>query len=204
MPLVDIQLIEGVFSADQKRRMIEKVTDTMVEIEGEAMRGVTWVRMQEFASGALGHRGQGPHDRRRAGSSGLRGACSRTSHCIVPSALNVVLPLRQDTPETRLGVLGSRTCETARQALTAVAVCNRYGGNNAPNFGVLNGARSEPGGGTGMRTLVQPVAAAWRSFRAWTSATRDVSPTQDLELRAAARRERQRLETELYRHPRSY
>ena len=52
MPLVDIQLIEGVFSADQKRQMIEKVTDTLVAIEGEAMRGVTWVRVQEFASGA--------------------------------------------------------------------------------------------------------------------------------------------------------
>src|SRR4051794_37703266 len=59
MPLVDIQLIEGVFSADQKRRMIEKVTDTMVEIEGEAMRGVTWVRVQEFASGAWGIGGKG-------------------------------------------------------------------------------------------------------------------------------------------------
>jgi len=53
-----------------------------------------------------------------------------------------------------------------------------------------------------MRKLVQPVAAAWRSIREWTSATRGVSLTQDLELRAAARRER--LETELYRHPRSY
>ena len=52
-----------------------------------------------------------------------------------------------------------------------------------------------------MRKLVQPVAAAWRSIRTWASATRDLSPTHDLELRAAARRERQRLETELYRHP---
>ena len=82
----------------------------------------------------MGHWGQGPHDRGRQGSSGLRGARSRTSRCIVPSALNVVLPLRQDTPETRLRVLGSRTCETARQALTAVAVCSRYGGNNARQF----------------------------------------------------------------------
>jgi 4-oxalocrotonate tautomerase len=54
MPLVDIQLIEGVFDADQKRRMIEEVTETMVGIEGEAMRGVTWVRIQEIASGAWG------------------------------------------------------------------------------------------------------------------------------------------------------
>ncbi|HDZ71477.1 MAG TPA: 4-oxalocrotonate tautomerase [Aurantimonas coralicida] len=54
MPLVDIQLIEGVFSAAQKKEMIEKVTDTMVKIEGEAMRGVTWVRVQELASGEWG------------------------------------------------------------------------------------------------------------------------------------------------------
>jgi 4-oxalocrotonate tautomerase len=51
MPLIDIQLIKGVFNDAQKREMIEKVTDTMVGIEGEAMRGVTWVRVQELASG---------------------------------------------------------------------------------------------------------------------------------------------------------
>jgi 4-oxalocrotonate tautomerase len=54
MPMVDIQLIDGVFTAEQKKRMIEKITDTMVEIEGEAMRGVTWVRIQEYASGEWG------------------------------------------------------------------------------------------------------------------------------------------------------
>lgn len=51
MPLVDIQLIEGVFDAAQKQDMIRKVTDAMVSVEGEAMRGVTWVRVQEVASG---------------------------------------------------------------------------------------------------------------------------------------------------------
>ena len=54
MPLVDIQLIEGVFDDSQKRKMIEDVTETMVAIEGEAMRGVTWVRIQELASGEWG------------------------------------------------------------------------------------------------------------------------------------------------------
>jgi 4-oxalocrotonate tautomerase len=54
MPLVDIQVIAGVFDADQKREMIEKVTDTMVGIEGEAMRPVTWVRVHEVASGEWG------------------------------------------------------------------------------------------------------------------------------------------------------
>jgi 4-oxalocrotonate tautomerase len=54
MPLVDIQLIKAVFSPDQKTAMIQKVTDAMVDIEGEAMRGVTWVRVQEIESGEWG------------------------------------------------------------------------------------------------------------------------------------------------------
>ena len=54
MPMVDIQLIKGVFTPEQKKQMIEKITQTMVDIEGEAMRGVTWVRVQEFASGEWG------------------------------------------------------------------------------------------------------------------------------------------------------
>jgi 4-oxalocrotonate tautomerase len=59
MPLVDIQLIEGVFDKAQKQRMIQDVTDAMIAIEGEAMRGVTWVRIHEFASGewAIGGKG---------------------------------------------------------------------------------------------------------------------------------------------------
>jgi 4-oxalocrotonate tautomerase len=54
MPLVDIHLIEGVFDKAQKQAMIAKVTDAMVDIEGEAMRGVTWVRVYEVASGEWG------------------------------------------------------------------------------------------------------------------------------------------------------
>jgi 4-oxalocrotonate tautomerase len=54
MPLVDVQLIEGVFDKNQKQAMIRKITDAMVEIEGEAMRGVTWVRVHEVASGNWG------------------------------------------------------------------------------------------------------------------------------------------------------
>lgn len=51
MPLIDIQLIKGVFTPDQKKTMIERVTNAMVSIEGEAMRPVTWVRVQEIESG---------------------------------------------------------------------------------------------------------------------------------------------------------
>ena len=59
MPLVDIQLIEGVFDKQQKQEMIAKVTDAMVKIEGEAMRAVTWVRVHEVASGEWGIGGKG-------------------------------------------------------------------------------------------------------------------------------------------------
>ncbi len=51
MPLVDIQLIKGVFTPEQKKAMITKVTDAMIAVEGEPMRGVTWVRVQEVESG---------------------------------------------------------------------------------------------------------------------------------------------------------
>lgn len=59
MPLVDIQLIKGVFDQKQKQDMISKVTNAMVEVEGEAMRGVTWVRVLEVESGQWGIGGKG-------------------------------------------------------------------------------------------------------------------------------------------------
>jgi 4-oxalocrotonate tautomerase len=60
MPLVDIEVIEGVFDTAQKAQMIEKVTNAMVEVEGEAMRGVTWVRVKEVRSGQWGIGGNTP------------------------------------------------------------------------------------------------------------------------------------------------
>ncbi|MEM9393361.1 MAG: tautomerase family protein [Pseudomonadota bacterium] len=58
MPLVDIQVIDGVFNEDQKKEMIEKVTNTMVAIEGEALRSVTWVRIIDVPGGQWGIGGQ--------------------------------------------------------------------------------------------------------------------------------------------------
>ena len=54
MPMINVKVIEGVFSDTQKHEMIEKLTDTMVSIEGENMRGVTWVIVEEVASGDWG------------------------------------------------------------------------------------------------------------------------------------------------------
>jgi 4-oxalocrotonate tautomerase len=58
MPLVNVRLIEGVFDAAQKQEMVEKLTDTMVEIEGENMRGVTLVIIDEVKSGDWGFGGK--------------------------------------------------------------------------------------------------------------------------------------------------
>jgi 4-oxalocrotonate tautomerase len=54
MPLIEVHLIEKVFSAAQKRQIIEKLTDAMVAVEGENMRGVTTVKISEVASGDWG------------------------------------------------------------------------------------------------------------------------------------------------------
>ncbi|HUN57863.1 MAG TPA: 4-oxalocrotonate tautomerase family protein [Candidatus Binataceae bacterium] len=51
MPLVQVRVIEGVFSAQQKSEMIKKLTEAMVSVEGENMRGVTWVVIDEVKSG---------------------------------------------------------------------------------------------------------------------------------------------------------
>ena len=58
MPLVDIQLIRGVFSPAQKNTMIKNVTEAVIAVEGEAMRSVTWVRVQEYESGEWAIGGQ--------------------------------------------------------------------------------------------------------------------------------------------------
>jgi 4-oxalocrotonate tautomerase len=54
VPLIEVKLIKNVFSPDQKREIIEKLTDAMVEVEGENMRSVTWVTVEEVASGDWG------------------------------------------------------------------------------------------------------------------------------------------------------
>jgi 4-oxalocrotonate tautomerase len=51
MPLVQVKLIKGVFDQDQKQEIITKMTETMVGIEGETMRSVTTVLIEEVESG---------------------------------------------------------------------------------------------------------------------------------------------------------
>ncbi len=51
MPLVNVKLIEGVFTDGQKTQIISDLTDAMVRIEGESLRPVTWVVIEEVAGG---------------------------------------------------------------------------------------------------------------------------------------------------------
>jgi 4-oxalocrotonate tautomerase len=54
MPLIEVSLIKDVFSSDQKHEIITRLTDALVEIEGENMRPVTWCVVREVASGDWG------------------------------------------------------------------------------------------------------------------------------------------------------
>jgi 4-oxalocrotonate tautomerase len=54
MPFVAVEVIEGVFSPAQKQAIVQGVTDAVVAVEGEAMRGVTWVVVEEVLSGDWG------------------------------------------------------------------------------------------------------------------------------------------------------
>lgn len=54
MPLIQVRLIQGVFTSKQKQEIITKLTDAMVSVEGEHMRPVTWVLLEELNSGEWG------------------------------------------------------------------------------------------------------------------------------------------------------
>lgn len=58
MPLVTIDVIKDVFTGKQKQELIARVTEAMIDVEGENMRGVTWVKISEVASGEWGVGGQ--------------------------------------------------------------------------------------------------------------------------------------------------
>lgn len=58
VPLVDIKLIEGVFSEEEIKKLIKDVTDVVVSFMGEDLRSYTLVVVQEVKSGSWGVGGQ--------------------------------------------------------------------------------------------------------------------------------------------------
>lgn len=54
MPLIQVKVIENVFTEAQKQEIVRGLTDAMVAIEGENMRPVTWCLIEEVRSGDWG------------------------------------------------------------------------------------------------------------------------------------------------------
>ena len=54
MPLAQLKGLSGFLSAEQKGELIRKVTDAIVSVEGEGLRPMTWVILDEVPSGDWG------------------------------------------------------------------------------------------------------------------------------------------------------
>ena len=59
MALIQVKVVEGVFTPQQKREIVERLTDVMIDIEGENMRPRVWCLVEEVISGDWGVGGQG-------------------------------------------------------------------------------------------------------------------------------------------------
>ncbi|MCC7428694.1 MAG: 4-oxalocrotonate tautomerase family protein [Alphaproteobacteria bacterium] len=62
MPLVQIKGVGNYLTLDQKQEMIRKVTDAVVSVEGEGLRQVTWVTIEDVQPGAWGVGGKPVYD----------------------------------------------------------------------------------------------------------------------------------------------
>jgi 4-oxalocrotonate tautomerase len=51
MPFIDVKVMEKVLSDDQKRAIAEGFTDVFATVVGEPARSLTWVVIQDVASG---------------------------------------------------------------------------------------------------------------------------------------------------------
>lgn len=58
MALITVKGIAGVFTPDQKVEFIKRVTDLVVELEGEKIRPVTWVVFEDVREGDWGVGGE--------------------------------------------------------------------------------------------------------------------------------------------------
>lgn len=54
MPLVQIKGVGGYLTLEQKQEMIRKVTNAVLSVEGEGLRQVTWVTIEDVQPGAWG------------------------------------------------------------------------------------------------------------------------------------------------------
>jgi 4-oxalocrotonate tautomerase len=58
VPLIQVKVIEGVFTGPQKREIVERLSEAMIEVAGESMRRITWCTVEEVAGGEWSIGGQ--------------------------------------------------------------------------------------------------------------------------------------------------
>jgi 4-oxalocrotonate tautomerase len=58
MPFIDIRVIEGVFTPEEQRELVERVSDAVIAVEGEGLRPSTHTVITETPSGAWAIGGQ--------------------------------------------------------------------------------------------------------------------------------------------------
>lgn len=51
MPYINCRVMEGVLSEEQKAEIAEQITETFASVVGEPVRGLTWVLIDDMASG---------------------------------------------------------------------------------------------------------------------------------------------------------
>jgi 4-oxalocrotonate tautomerase len=51
MPYINCRVMEGVLTDDQKADIAERITETFASVVGEAVRGITWVVIDDLSSG---------------------------------------------------------------------------------------------------------------------------------------------------------
>jgi 4-oxalocrotonate tautomerase len=51
MPFIDIKVIQGAFTDEEKREMVERASEAVIAVEGEALRPLTHAAITETPSG---------------------------------------------------------------------------------------------------------------------------------------------------------
>jgi 4-oxalocrotonate tautomerase len=50
MPVIDVKVLENVFTDEEKAQIAQRITDAFTSVAGEAARPVTWVVIQDVPS----------------------------------------------------------------------------------------------------------------------------------------------------------
>lgn len=72
MPSIDIKVIEGVFTPEEQRELVERVSEAVIAVEGEALRPFTHTGRHGDAERLLGDRWRGEGRSRCQGAARCR------------------------------------------------------------------------------------------------------------------------------------